>query len=263
MIVEEEASEPQARQAPVAKKQGAVKAFWKRVRKPLAQSGFAKNLTASLIKLAMRFIRLTNPLVAGSPSFQNSVYERDEPAILALWHGQHILLPAFYPSRRPLVAMVSRSADAEINALVIEKFGIETVRGSGGRDSARHLDKGGAKALIALKKSLAAGKNVCMIADIPHGTPRDAGMGVVLLAKLSGRPIYPAALATSRRKVLEKSWDKTTINLPFGRSALAAADPVFVAADADEAEMERKRRELTDALNAATTEAYRLVDGPR
>lgn len=259
----DETTEPQAHPAPVAKKRGPVKSLWKRIRKPLAESRLAKNAIASLIKLAMHFIRLTNPLVRNAPSFQGSVYEREEPAILALWHGQHILLPAFYPSRRPLVAMVSRSADAEINALVIEKFGIETVRGSGGRENARHFDKGGAKALIALKKSLVAGKNVCMIADIPHGTPRDAGMGVVLLAKLSGRPIYPAALATSRRKVLEKSWDKTTINLPFGRSALAAAEPIFVAADADEAEMGRKRRELTDALNAATAEAYRLVDSPR
>ncbi|MGN6537292.1 MAG: lysophospholipid acyltransferase family protein, partial [Mesorhizobium sp.] len=211
----------------------------------------------------MHFIWLTNPKVAGQPAFENTVFEREEPAILALWHGQHILLPAFYPSRRPLVAMVSRSADAEINALVVEKFGIETVRGSGGRESARNLDKGGAKALIALKKALVAGKNVCMIADIPHGTPRDAGLGVILLAKLSGRPIYPAALATSRRKVLEKSWDKTTINLPFGRSALIAAQPIFVASDADEAEMERKRLEVTDALNAATAEAYRMVDGTK
>jgi lysophospholipid acyltransferase (LPLAT)-like uncharacterized protein len=102
-----------------------------------------------------------------------------------------------------------------------------------------------------------------MIADIPHGTPREAGMGVVLLAKLSGRPIYPAALATSRRKVLEKSWDRTTINLPFGRSAMAVGEPVFVAPDADDEQMEIKRQELTEQLNAATAEAYRLADGGR
>ncbi|TIL70502.1 MAG: DUF374 domain-containing protein, partial [Mesorhizobium sp.] len=106
------------------------------------------------------------------------------------------------------------------NALMIEKFGIEAVRGSGGREGSKRRDKGGAKALIALKKSLATGKNVAMIADIPHGTPRDAGLGIVLLARLSGRPILPAAIATSRRKVLERSWDKTTINLPFGRSSI-------------------------------------------
>lgn len=237
-----------------------LKSFWKRVRRPLADSRFVKGAIASLFTQAMRFIRLTNPAVAGSVVFAGSRYEDLEPGIIALWHGQHILLPAFYPSRTPLVAMVSRSADAEINALVIEKFGIESVRGSGGRSDTRQMDKGGAKALIALKKSLMSGKNVCMIADIPHGTPRESGMGVVLLAKLSGRPIFPGALATSRRRVIEKSWDKTTINLPFGRSAIAVGEPIFVVADADETEMENKRRELTAELNSATAKAYRLVD---
>jgi lysophospholipid acyltransferase (LPLAT)-like uncharacterized protein len=253
------------REPAVRKRRGdrPMKAFWKRIRKPLAESQLAKGLLAGLLAQVMRFIRLTNPAVAGSVRFEGSRYEAMEPGIVALWHGQHLLMPAFYPSPRPLVAMVSRSADAEINALLVEKFGIEAVRGSGGRDSTRHMDKGGAKALIALKKALSGGKNVCMIADIPHGTPRDAGMGVILLAKLSGRPIFPAALATSRRKVLEKSWDKTTINLPFGRSAIAVGEPVFVAADADDVEMERKRQQLTAEMNAATAEAYRLVDKGR
>jgi lysophospholipid acyltransferase (LPLAT)-like uncharacterized protein len=248
------------RREPDGKRSSATKALWKRVRKPLAQSRFAKRAIAGLFVHFMRFISLTNPPVAGSMRFKDSKYKHLEPCIIALWHGQHLMMPAVYPSRRALVAMVSRSADAELNALMIEKFGIEAVRGSGGRDDARHRDKGGAKALIGLKKALTAGKNVCMIADIPHGTPREAGMGVVLLARLSGRPIFPAALATSRRKVLEKSWDKTTINLPFGRRAIVAGEPIFVAADADEAEMERKRQEVTVSLNAATEAAYRMVD---
>jgi len=210
----------------------------------------------------MRFIRVTNPTVAGSAKLTGS-HDAAEPGIIAMWHGQHLLAPVFYPSKRDLVAMVSRSADAELNAMVIEKFGIEAVRGSGGRDSSRHLDKGGARALVALKKALDAGKNVAMIADIPNGKPRDAGMGVILLARLSGRPIVGAAIATSRRRVLEKSWDKTTISLPFGRSAVAVTELIFVAKDADEAEMELKRRELTAALNAATAKAYSLVDGAR
>jgi lysophospholipid acyltransferase (LPLAT)-like uncharacterized protein len=159
--------------------------------------------------------------------------------------------------------MVSRSADAELNAMVLEKFGIDTVRGSGGRGGRHDADKGGARALIALKKALRAGKNVCMIADIPHGTPRDAGMGIILLARLSGRPIYGVAVATSRRKVLERTWDKTTINLPFGRGALIVSQPVDVPADADDAEMERKRQELTAAINGATARAYALIDDAR
>ena len=102
-----------------------------------------------------------------------------------------------------------------------------------------------------------------MIADIPNGKPREAGMGVILLARLSGRPIVGAAIATSRRKVLERTWDKTTISLPFGRRAVVVSPLIYVARDADDAEMERKRQELTQALNAATEKAYGLVDGAR
>ncbi|CAN7315541.1 lysophospholipid acyltransferase family protein [Aminobacter sp. LjRoot7] len=250
---------------PVAKKkrvkQPASKTFWRRIREPLAKSRFAKGAVASLFAGAMRFIRLTNPLVEGSYELAGGSHADNEPLIVGLWHGQHLLAPALYPSKRGLVAMVSRSADAELNALVINKFGIEAVRGSGGRETRRKHEKGGATALIALKKALDTGKNVCMIADIPHGTPRDAGMGIVLLARLSGRPIAPAAIATSRRKVLEGTWDKTTINLPFGRCAIFVAPLIEVPADADDAEMERKRQELTAAIDHATEQAYRLVDG--
>lgn len=239
------------------------KTLWKKVREPLAKSRFVKGAVAGFIAQGLRFVRLTNPLVGGSVKILGSTYADLEPAIVALWHGQHLLAPVFYPKGSRLAAMVSRSADAELNAAVLAKFGIEIVRGSGGREGEHNSDKGGARALIVLKKALDAGTNVCMIADIPHGTPRDSGLGIILLAKLSGRPILPVAFTTSRRKVLEKSWDKTTINLPFGRGSTVVGPPIFVPRDADDAEMERKRQELTGALNAATGQAYRLVDGPR
>lgn len=237
-----------------------VRGLWRRIRKPLARSRLVKNALASVLAGAIRLIRWTNPLAAGSfdPGWP---HDNHKPAIIGLWHGQHILAPAFRARRMPLVAMFSRSADSELNALVAQKLGFEIVRGSGGREDTDHRDKGGARALILLKRALAADKNVAMIADIPHGTPREAGLGIVTLARLSGRPIVPAAIATSRRKVLEKSWDKTTINLPFGRSALIYGDPVHVGRDADDAEMERKRQEVTQSLNRATEQAYRLVDG--
>ncbi len=238
---------------------GPLKAFWRRIRKPLAESRAVKAGIATLLAQALRFINLTNRRAAGTSDI-GTAYDTVTPAILAIWHGQHLLAPVFYPRGKPLTAMVSRSADAELNALVLERFGVEAVRGSGGREQRGKRDKGGAQALIALKKTLDAGSNVCMIADIPHGTPRQAGMGIVTLARLSGRPVVPVAFATSRRKVLEKSWDKTTINLPFGRSAVIIGEPIFVDADADDAEQERKRQEITDGLNQATAQVYRVVD---
>jgi lysophospholipid acyltransferase (LPLAT)-like uncharacterized protein len=237
-----------------------LKSAWKAVRGPLANSRIVKNLLASLIALALRFIGLTNRRVAGGGDLDAAARELS-PAIVALWHGQHLLAPIVRPRNVPMTAMFSRSADAELNALVAEKLGFGIVRGSGGRADNKGTQKGGASALIALKKVLDGGTSVAMIADIAHATAREAGMGVVTLAKHSGRPIVPVALATSRRKVIEKSWDKTTVNLPFGRSALVIGEPVHVPADSDEETVQRLRAEVTQSLNRATEKAYRLVDG--
>ena len=239
-----------------------MKALWRRIRVPLARSRFLKNVLASILAIAIRFVERTNPRVEGSDDV-GSVVAAYTPAIAVLWHGQHLLAPALKRRQDQIVALFSKSADAELNALVAEKLGVGVVRGSGGRAGTHSPKKGGAAALIQLKRMIDQGCNVVMIADIPHGKPREAGHGVVTLARLSGRPLVPMAIATSRRKVLEKTWDKTTINLPFGRSALVVGEPIHVAADADDAEMERKRQEVTDALNQATHAAYRLVDGAR
>ena len=94
---------------------------------------------------------------------------------------------------------------------------------------------------------------------MPKGVPRDAGLGIVTLARISGRPVLPSAAVTSRRYVVESSWDKTTVPLPFGRIAVVVGDPIHVAADADAEEMEAKRREITLAIEAANVAAERLV----
>lgn len=230
------------------------------MRKPLAGSRFVKSAIVSLITAYLRFTKWTNPPVESSDDYMLDQYRLDT-GIYALWHGQHLLSITIPPRGYRFAAMFSRSADAEINAMVAERFGFEAIRGSGGRGGVQDPGKGGARALLAMKKLLDRGTIVCMIADIPHGTPREAGLGVVTLARISGRPVLPLAVATSRRKVLEKSWDRTTINLPFGRRCVITGDPIYVDRDCSAEELEAKRREVTDALNAATARAYELADG--
>ncbi len=242
------------------KKAGSVKRFWKVLRVRLASSSAFKSALVWLLAQSLRFINVTNPMVPGSRE-RIAEQSRHAPAIAALWHGQHIMGPFMRPRNLEMVALFSRSGDAELNAEVARKLGFSIVRGSGGRSGSTQMEKGGARALLALKKALDGGKSVAMIADIPHGTPREAGLGIVTLARVSGRPIVPAAYASSRRKVLEKTWDKTVINLPFGRAAVAVGEPIFVDADASTDEMERKRREVTAALNAVTDQAYAMLDG--
>lgn len=252
---------PRRAKAP-AKRSRPVRRFWRRIRRPLVESYIFKHVLASLLAVFLRFVARTNRPVEGSCDMEEAI-ALHTPGIVALWHGQHLLAPAFNPPHHPLTALFSRSADAELNALVASKLGFAIVRGSGGREDRRSARKGGARALIALKRVIDGGGSVAMIADIVHGAPRQAGLGIVTLARISGRPVVPLAVATSRRKVLQKTWDKTTVNLPFGRSAIVLGEPVHVPPDADTDEMEAARRAVTESLNGATEKAYRLVDGVR
>jgi lysophospholipid acyltransferase (LPLAT)-like uncharacterized protein len=237
----------------------AGKRLWRRIRGPLARSAFVRSALVQLISSYMKFVKVTNPLIKGSADPKVFLIE-NSPSIVTFWHGQHIMAAAVRPHNLEVVAMFSRSADAELNARVAEKFGFITVRGSGGRGEGNSAKKGGARALLTLKNALKKGQSVSMSADIAHGKAREAGEGIILLAKLSGRPIMPCAYAFSRNHVLQKTWDKTTIPLPFGRSTIVYGEPVWVDANADEAELEEKRMELTRQLNDATTKAYGALE---
>ncbi len=193
----------------------------------------------------------------------SDVYERGEadmPIILAFWHGQHFLAPVARKSDHRVTMLASRHHDGEINAVAAQRLGVGAIRGSGNLGGG-FVHKAGVAAFHSMLDSLAAGSSVALSADVPKRA-RVAGLGIIKLAQASGRPIYPSAIATSRRIVLD-NWDRTTINLPFGRGAGVAAEPISIAADADDAALEAARRLLEERLNAATRRAYELVDKPQ
>jgi lysophospholipid acyltransferase (LPLAT)-like uncharacterized protein len=92
-----------------------------------------------------------------------------------------------------------------------------------------------------------------------RGRGDNAGTGTVLLARHSGWPVDPVAVATSRRIEL-RNWDRTAINLPFSRFAIIVGKPIRVAADADEIAIGHARQAIEDELNAVTAWAYAVVD---
>ena len=117
------------------------------------------------------------------------------PAIIAVWHGQHFLMPFIKKNEGEHRAkvLISRHRDGEINARAAERLGIETIRGSGAHNG--EFDrKGGAAAFTQMLDALADGYNVAMTADVPK-VARVAGLGIVKLAQISRRPIYPVAIA--------------------------------------------------------------------
>ncbi len=228
--------------------------MWKKVRKSRTFQIALGNILAAYLKLVWRTSRVTI-----EPADLYDRVDQAVPFILTFWHGQHFLMPFVAKPHHKAKVMISRHADADINAIAAEAFGIGTIRGSGthGKDILR---KGGISATQEAIRTLRDGVNVAMTADVPK-ISRIAGFGVITIARYSGRPIYPVAIATQKRKIA-KSWDKASIHLPFGPAALVVGEAVHVAADASNEEQEAARQLVQQRLNEVTARAEEIVGRP-
>lgn len=163
-----------------------------------------------------------------------------QPFILAFWHGR-ILSNMLYFRDRDLVALISENFDGEWITAVCRHFGFRAVRGSSSR--------GGARALVQLKRELAAGRSVLVTPDGPRGPRGVAQIGAAWLAGASGCPILPVR-AEARRHRTTSSWDRQQVPSPGATVTITIGPPIDVPRDADAETLEATRLELENALNA-------------
>src|SRR5690348_14873438 len=166
---------------------------------------------------------------------------------MGFWHGR--ILPAtVYFRNRNIVVITSQNFDGEWIAGIIERFGYGTARGS--------TSRGGAKALVQLRRDLLAGKPVGFTLDGPRGPARVAQPGALFLAGATGYPILPFHLESSAAWTT-KSWDRTQIPKPFSRVAVVVGESFFVP-DTEEATIEAARVQLQDVLSNLERRAIAL-----
>jgi 3-deoxy-D-manno-octulosonic-acid transferase len=180
-------------------------------------------------------------------------HARHHPCIAAMWHGQFLLLPLVKQPGFDVDIMLARHRDAELMGGVLRKFGMRLIRGAGA--GGRRKDRGGVHAFRAAVQALREGRTVAMTADVPGGDARRAGLGVVMIARQSGRPVVPLAIATSRYMALN-TWSRMTINLPWSNLGFAVGEAVYVPREAAGDELEAYRMAVEASLNEATQQAF-------
>ena len=170
--------------------------------------------------------------------------------ILALWHGR--ILPAIpYFRDRGIVAVTSENFDGEWIGRIMRRFGYAAARGS--------TSRGGSRALIQLRRDMAAGRPAAFTVDGPRGPARQAQAGAVWLAKATGNPVVPFHIEADRRWEAP-SWDRAQVPHPWSRVAVAIGPPLDVPAAADEAGIEAARAELERRLADLERQALALLD---
>jgi lysophospholipid acyltransferase (LPLAT)-like uncharacterized protein len=169
--------------------------------------------------------------------------------IFAFWHGR--ILPATYHFRdRGIVVITSQNFDGEWIAGIIRRFGYGTARGSSSR--------GGVRALVQMRRDLAAGHPVAFTVDGPRGPARVAQPGAPFLAGATGHPLLPFHIEASPAWTAG-SWDRTQVPKPFGRAAVVIGAPLDVQGT-DEETVERARQELERALQDLEARARRVLE---
>jgi len=182
--------------------------------------------------------------------YYDAVIRSGRQPIMAFWHGR--ILPAtHYFRRRSIVVITSENFDGEWIAGIIERFGYGTARGS--------TSRGAARALLQLKREMAAGKPAAFTLDGPRGPARIAQPGAVWLAKATGNPILPFHIEADRYWTAN-SWDRTQIPKPYATAAIAIGEPIHVDGGADEAEIERSRQLLERRLQALEARARVMIE---
>jgi 3-deoxy-D-manno-octulosonic-acid transferase len=213
------------------------------------------NAVGDMTAAHIRMVFATSKIIR-EPDDTDAKFWANHPCIVCMWHGQFLMLPKIKPDGLRVRNFAARHIDGEMIARSLLRFDMELIRGAGAGPKGK--DRGGAHALRAAVKSLKEGYAVALTADVPPGPARVAGLGIVTMARLSGRPILPTAIATNRFITFD-TWSRFTVNLPFSRLAIVVGDPIYVPRDIEDAGLEAFRRRVQHEMNAVTERAYALV----
>lgn len=157
---------------------------------------------------------------------------RGDAFVVVFWHGE-ILAITWAHRRSGIAPLISRHADGEVIARIVEGLGYRTVRGS--------TTRGGARALLESIRLVEEGVTVAFSPDGPRGPRHEFAPGAIIVAQRTGRPIIAVA-ATASRAWRMGSWDRHLVPKPFATVTIHYSSAEYVhAADARGAVSEQRR----------------------
>jgi lysophospholipid acyltransferase (LPLAT)-like uncharacterized protein len=217
------------------------------------RSGIGRFLLAPYLRL----VKATSRVVYDPPDFWDRV-AANWPVLITSWHGQSNLGYPLFPGPERFAIMVSTHPDGKLAEGLARGFGFDVIEGSGASERQRH-GTGGVKAFRQMLRVLASGKSTIATGDVPPIEGRAVSPGLIAMARHSGRPIFAIGIASSRRKILTRIWDRMQFNYPFSTIGFVAEGPFYM--DANGEQQERQTADLKASLDRVLEKAFALADG--
>lgn len=170
--------------------------------------------------------------------------------LIVFWHGKYLPLFVLFPMRGGCV-FTTRSSRGEVISEICRRFGHRPVEVTEhDRDAA----------LEAMRQALYGSRMGATAADGPLGPYHEVKHGVIQLASQTGSTILPVSVASRRKWILSKRWDRMEIPRSFTHVYLAAGEPIDIPPALDAAAIHTWSghvRAALDALDERVEEATR------
>lgn len=189
--------------------------------RPAVYNFVGRHILGAYVDLGMRTAKVSYD----PPDYEQRVMA-EVPVIYTFWHANMTAIGYLVPEANWEKArvLVSPHSDGRLGAAAIARWGGKVIYGTGNTfQGARAV--GGTLEVI---REIKAGHSIVMTAEVPPRRGRVVSKGLIRLARMAGVPIQPVAMASSRRTVFEKVWDKTQINHPFGKAVVVAGEMLRV-----------------------------------
>ena len=197
-------------------------------------------LVGKLGWLVMHLLLCTVRVSGPRPRKRPPLPDGAQHGVYAIWH--HSLLLAVYRHRNQgALALISQHRDGEYIARVAQELGFEPVRGS--------TTRGGARAVIELRRKLREGREVAITTDGPRGPRQQVQMGALFLAQVTGLPVVPYIIGLQSFWQMP-SWDRFRIPKPFSRAVTRFGQPIVIPKDLSAKDLARCRQQLQHAMCA-------------
>lgn len=189
--------------------------------RPAVYNFVGRHVLGAYVDLGMRTAKVSYD----PPDYPERVMQH-VPVIYTFWHANMTAIGYMVPQANWTNArvLVSPHTDGRLGAAAIARWGGKVIYGTGNTFAGARAVGGTIEVLHEIK----AGNSIVMTAEVPPRRGRVVSKGLVRLARLAGIPIQPVAMASSRRTVFEKVWDKTQINHPFGKAVVVAGEMLRV-----------------------------------
>lgn len=211
-----------------------VKSFSKLMLRKFAYSFFAQKIIALIVYLYLQIVYKTSKKkFIGFEKIYDAIKNK-EAIIFAFWHNRLIMIPFIARKTKrkfknhEFMTLASKHGDGRFVGSVMEKFGLISILGStkDGRKTSRGIDYGSMRKIIeGLKKGYSLG----ITPDGPRGPNQKVNGELVNIARLTKAKIIAISYSSSDFKIIQKSWDKFKIPLPFSKLCFVVDDFYFEA----------------------------------